>query len=143
MEQEGEGILIIRTFKNVDGFPNRMGTTTVYLTHNDFPRSLSSMSKGELEVLSKLSPYGKDNSYLGWKVPLELHNGNVYALVFWKGALLKLEDVPQRLNKKYYDKYRGKYRQEYEWTILKTVMLREIEYLDEEFRKEIRKKAKQ
>lgn len=98
------------------------------------------MSKEELEILSKLSPYGKDNSSLGWTVPFELHNGNVYILVFWKGAIMKLEDAPKRLNRKYYDKYKGKTRPEYEWTILKKFMLREIEYLDKNFKKELRKK---
>ncbi len=100
------------------------------------------MSKEELEVFSKLSPYGKDNSYLGWTVPFELHNGNVYVLIFWKGNIMKLEDAPQRLNKKYYDRYKGKQRQEYEWTILKKYLLREIEYLDTKFKKELRKKKK-
>ena len=101
------------------------------------------MKKEDLEKLGKLSPWKEDDYYYGWKAALELHNGNVNFLVWWKGKLMKLEDAPKSLNKKYYDKYRGKTRREYEWTILKTVMLREIEYLDEEFRKEIRKKAKQ
>jgi len=85
-----------------------MGTTTFYLRNNDYGRSLSKMTKKELEKLSKLSPYSKEPFFLGWKTPLELHNGNVYVLVFWKGKLMKLEEAPNFLNKKYYDKYTGK-----------------------------------
>ena len=68
-----------------------MGTTTFYLRHNDFGRPLNRMTKKELEKLDKMSPYSKDNSCLGWRVPLELHNGNVDVLVWWKGKLMKLQ----------------------------------------------------
>ena len=51
-------------------------------------------------------------------MPFELHKGNVYPLVFWKGNLMKLEDAPKVLNKKYYSKYRGKEVNEYEWIVL-------------------------
>lgn len=75
----------------------------------------------------------------GWLVPLELHNGNVNALVFWKGRLMKIKNAPKVLNKKYYDTRRGKKLNEYEWTILKRHLLAEIEYLDKEFKKAQRK----
>ena len=117
-----------------------MGTTTFYLKHNDFGMSLNRMTKQELDKLNKITPYDKEPYYLGWSVPLELHNGNVYVLVFWKGKLMKLEEAPKILNKKYYDKYGGKTLREYEWTLLKNLMLREVNYLDKEFKKKLRKK---
>jgi len=117
-----------------------MGTTTFYLRHNDFGRALNRMNKKELERLNKISPYCKEHSYLGWRVPLELHNGNVYILVFWKGKLMRLEDAPNCLNKKYWDKYSGKTLNLYEWTILKKVILKDVEYLDKKFKKELKKK---
>ena len=70
-----------------------MGTTTFYLRYNDFGARLRNLKKRELEKLDKLSPYSDDNHFLSWRVPLELHNGNVYALVFWKGKLMRLEDA--------------------------------------------------
>ena len=119
-----------------------MGTTTLYLKRNDFARSFKAMTKEELEKLSSLSPYSKNQSYLGWDVPLELHNGNVYILVFWKGKLMKLGDAPQQLNRKYYDKYKCKVCKEYEWTLLKGMMLKDIKYLDKNFKREIKKTLK-
>ncbi len=115
-----------------------MGTTTVYLKNNDFSKPLNRITKKELEKLGKLSPYDKNPYYLGWQAPFELHNGNVYILVFWKGRLMKLEEAPLLLNKKYYDKYRMKTLQQYEWTLLKNMILREVTYLDKKFRKEKR-----
>lgn len=93
-----------------------------------------------METLDELSPYGENHNAFGWRVPLELHNGNVYVLVFWKGRLMRLDDAPRQLNKKYWDKYRGKTHDIYEWTLLKKVMLKDIEYLDKQFKKEVRKK---
>ena len=90
-----------------------MGTTTFYLRHNDFGSKLRKMKKKELEILDNLSPYKEDHYAFGWRAPLELHNGNVYVLVFWKGKLMKLEDAPKILRNKYYDKYRGKTLKEY------------------------------
>ena len=116
-----------------------MGTTTFYLKHNDLGKPLNAMSKKEIGNLNKISPYSKENYYPGWDVPFELHNGNVYFLVFWKGQLIKLEDAPKKLNKKYRDKYRGKTLNLYEWTILKKTLLEEIKYLDKEFKKNLRK----
>lgn len=55
---------------------------------------------------------------------------------------MKLEDAPKELKNKYYDRYRGKTRKEYEWTLLKKMIQWEIEYLDESFKKEIRKNVK-
>jgi len=52
---------------------------------------------------------------------------------------MKLEEASKILNKKYYNKYTGKTIKEYEWTILKNLILKEVEYLDKEFKKEIRK----
>ncbi len=117
-----------------------MGTTTFYLKHNDFGKPLNRMTKKEIERLSKVSPYDKEPYYLGWKVPFELHNGNVYVLIFWQGKLMKMEDAPKTLNKKYYDRHRGKTLKEYEWTLLKKIIQRKIEYLDKNFKKEIRKR---
>ncbi|MFH1453934.1 MAG: hypothetical protein ABIH00_08175 [Armatimonadota bacterium] len=115
-----------------------MGTTTFYLRKNDFAGSLNKMTKKDLEELNNLSPYNKDPHYMGWTVPFELHNRNVYVLVFWKGKLMKLEDAPDQLNRKYYDTYKGKTMKEYEWTLLKNMMLNRIEYLDKKFKKDIR-----
>ena len=67
-----------------------MGTTTFYLRYNDFGARLKNLKKKELEEFDNLSPYKKENSAFGWRVPLELHNGNVYVLIFWKGKLMKL-----------------------------------------------------
>ena len=116
-----------------------MGTTTFFLRHNDLGKPLSKMDKKELEKLDRLSPYGETQHYAGWSVPLELHNGNVYGLVFWKGRLMKLEDAPKVLNKKYYDKRKGKNLNEFEWTVLRRYLLAEIEQLDKEFKKAQRK----
>jgi hypothetical protein len=116
-----------------------MGTTTFFLRHNDLGKPLSKMGKKELKKLDILSPYGERQYHSGWSVPLELHNGNVYALVFWKSRLMKIEDVPNVLNKKYYSKYYGKEVNEYGWTVLKKYIMAEVERLDEEFKKSLRK----
>jgi len=116
-----------------------MGTTTFFLRHNDLGKPLSKMDKKELGKLEGLSPYGETQHYAGWSVPFELHNGNIYALVFWKGRLMKLEDAPKVLNNKYYDKRKGKKLNEYEWTVLKRYLLAEIAQLDKEFKKAQRK----
>ncbi|TSA52920.1 MAG: hypothetical protein D4R45_06390 [Planctomycetaceae bacterium] len=116
-----------------------MGTTTFFLRLNDLGKPLNEMGKKELEKLDNLSPYDETPYFNGWSVPLELHNGNVYALVFWKGRLMKIEEAPKVLNKKYYDRYRGKELKKYEWTILKKYLLAQIEHLDKEFKKVQRK----
>ena len=116
-----------------------MGTTTFFLRHNDLGKPLSKMDKKELEKLDSLSPYGEAQHHTGWNVPFELHNGNVYVLVFWKGRLIKIENAPKILNKKYYSKHRGKEVNEYEWTVLKKYMLAEIQRIDKEFKKSLRK----
>ena len=116
-----------------------MGTTTFFLRFNDLKKPLDKMTKKELAELDGLSPYGDKKQFAGWHVPFELHNGNVCPLVFWKGALMKLEDAPKLLNKKYYNKYRGKEVNEYEWTVLKRSLLAEIEELDKEFKRSVRK----
>jgi len=120
-----------------------MGTTTFFLRFNDLKKPLDKMTKKELAELDSLSPYGDKNGCAGWHVPFELHNGNVYPLVFWKGRLMKLEEAPKILNKKYYNKYRGKEVNEYEWTVLKKYMLAEIQRLDKESKKSLRKKKPQ
>ncbi len=116
-----------------------MGTTTFFLRHNDLGKPFTKMDKKELEKLDTLSPYGETQHHAGWSVPFELHNGNVYVLVFWKGRLIKIEDAPKTLNKKYYSKYSGKKVNEYEWTVLKKYMLAGIQRLDKEFKKSLRK----
>lgn len=118
-----------------------MGTTTFFLRHNDLSKPLDKMGKKDLARLNGLSPYGETKHFSGWHVPFELHNGNVYPLVFWKGNLMRLEDAPKVLNKKYYSKYRGKEVNEYEWTVLKRSLLAEIEELDKAFKKSVRHKA--
>ena len=115
-----------------------MGTTTFYLKHNDIGSSLNQMSKEDIEVLSKLHPFG-DNNHKGWRVPVELHNGNIYILVFWRGRLMRLDDAPAILNHKYYDKYSGKKINEYEWTLLRKLILNEVDNLDREFKKSVKK----
>ena len=116
-----------------------MGTTTFFLRHNDLGKPLNKMGKEELEKIDNLSPYAETPNYAGWRTPIELHNGNVYALVFWNGRLMKIEDAQKVLSKKYYSKYRGKEVNEYEWTVLKKYMLSEIQRLDKEFKKSLRK----
>ena len=120
-----------------------MGTTTFFLKNNDLGKPLNKMGKEELARISNLSPYAETPYHGGWRVPLELHNGNVYVLVFWKGRLMKIEDAPKALSKKYYSKHRGKEVNEYEWTVLKKYMLAEIQRLDEEFKKSLRKNKTQ
>ena len=112
-----------------------MGTTTFFLRINDCGKPLNKMGKEELEKLNNLSPYADETNFAGWHVPLELHNGNVYVLVFWKGRLMKIEEAPKVLGKKYYSKHLGKEVKEYEWTVLKKYMLTEIQRLDKEFKK--------
>ena len=116
-----------------------MGTTTFFLKHNDLAKPLNKMGKADLEKLSNLSPYTQTPNYAGWQVPFELHNGNVYVLVFWKGRLMRIEDAPKILNKKYYSKHHGKEVNEYEWTVLKRYILAEIQRFDKEFKKSLRK----
>jgi len=116
-----------------------MGTTTFFLRHNDLGKPLNKMGKEELENLNNISPYAETTHHAGWHVPLELHNGNVYVLVFWKGRLMKLEEAPKALRKKYYSKHLGKEVNEYEWTVLKKYMLAEMQRFDKEFKKSLRK----
>ena len=99
------------------------------------------MSEKELKELNNLSPYDDKPYKGGWMVPLELHNGNVNALVFWKGRLMKFEDAPKALRKKYYSKHLGKEVKEYEWTVFKKYILAEVERLDKEFKKSLRKNS--
>ena len=140
MSCEAEHKSIQRSRRSIKGLV--MGTTTFFLRFNDLKKPLDKMTKKELAELDSLSPYGDKNSCAGWHVPFELHNGNVYSLVFWKGRLMKLEDAPKILNKKYYNKYRGKEVNEYEWTVLKKYMLAEIQRLDKEFKKLLQKKKR-
>ena len=106
-----------------------MGTTTIYKRMNDFGIHFKNMTKRDLTEMEKLSPWNKDSYYMGWNAPLELHNGNVYVLVFWKGRLMELSEAPKFLNKKYYNKYIGKIVRKYEWTLLKNMILSETKYL--------------
>lgn len=116
-----------------------MGTTTIYKRMNDLGLRFKSMTKKDLKELDKLSPYKENSYYHGWNAPLELHNGNVYVLVFWKDRLMKLEEASKILDKKYYDKYSGKTLNIYEWTLLRKLILNETDRLDKEFKKNVRK----
>ncbi len=116
-----------------------MGTTTFFLRHNDLRRRLSDMTKEELQHMDELSPYKENNSVWEWRAAMELHNGNVHPLIFWKGSLMRLDEAPNRLNKKYYNKYTGKTLKEYEWTVLRRFLLSELHHLDKEFKKMVRK----
>jgi hypothetical protein len=120
-----------------------MGTSTIFRRWNDWRTDLSTLSKKELKQIDNLSPWGKDDkNFKSWEILMELHNGNIYPLIFWKGRLMKLEDAPKELSRKYWDKYTGKTRKEYEWTLLKRFLLNQIEYLDKEFKKQTRKSKK-
>lgn len=119
-----------------------MGTTTIFLRFNDLHTPLSSLKKNELKKIDELSPYRAENDCHGWRTPMELHNGNVHILVWWKGRLMRIEDAPKTLCNKYYDKYRGKTLPVYEWTLLRRLALGEIEELDKKFRKIARGKRK-
>ena len=110
---------------------------------NDLGLSFKNMNKKDLKELDKISPYNEDSYYHGWNAPFELHNGNIYLLVFWKGKLMRLEDAPKQLSKKYYNKYTGKTLKEYEWTLLKNKILSDLNSLDRVFKEEIRNKKKQ
>ena len=68
-----------------------MGTTTVFTRFNDLGLKFEHMAKKDLESLGKLSPYSQEEQfYRGLRASYELHNGNVYVLVFWKGKLIRL-----------------------------------------------------
>jgi|GEM_PF-564248 len=116
-----------------------MGMTTFFLRLNDCAKPLHRMGKKELKKLDSFSSCGEAQHHAGWHVPFELHNGNVYALVLWKGRLMKIEDAPKVLNRKYYDKYRGKEINEYEWTVLRKYIFAELQRLDKEFKKSLQK----
>ena len=125
-------IRLINHFKNKE---SKMGTTTIYKKMNDLCLPFRSMTKKDLKELDKLSPCKENSYYRGWSAPFELHNGNIYILIFWKGRLMKLEEAPKILNKKYYDKYSGKTIRVYEWTLFKRLILNEINRLDKWFKK--------
>ena len=118
-----------------------MGTTTIYLRHNDIGRKLSGLTKEELNFIDELSPY-KEDSASGWYAPLELHNGNIYPLIFWKGRLMRLEKAPSNLKRKCYNRFTGKYINKYEWTALKDFLIAEINSLDKDFKKSLRNRNK-
>ena len=107
---------------------------------NDLGPPFRSMTKKDLKELDKLTPYKENSYYLGWSAPFELHNGNVYVLVFWKDRLMKLKETPKILDKKYYNKYSGKTLNVYEWTLLKRLILNEVDRLNKEFKKPVKNK---
>jgi len=120
-----------------------MGTSTIYVRHNDLKWPFENMSKKELKKFDELSPYSNPLQQInGFRAVLELHNGNVYPLIFWKGRLMILDKAPFELSSKYYDKYSGKTINIYEWTLLKRLILRDIDHLDKEFKKYIKQKSK-
>lgn len=119
-----------------------MGTTTIFKRWNDLARrELSKMSKKELKDIDKLSPWSREKEMAhGWSCPMELHNGNINVLIWWHGRLMKLEDAPSELTDKYYNRFRGKRMKEYEWTLLSKYIRNQLDYLDNLFKKIIRKK---
>ena len=117
-----------------------MGTTTIFLRHNDFGSRLNSMTKKDLQKMDDLSSYREDKNYRGWSTPMELHNGNIYVLIFWKGRLMRMEEAPETLSRKYYHRYSGKTLNIYEWTLLKRMILKDVEELDKKFKRLTRKK---
>ena len=52
---------------------------------------------------------------------------------------MKLEEAPNILKNKFYNKYTGKTLDQYEWTRLKNLILNLVAYLDKNFKNEIRK----
>jgi len=118
-----------------------MGTTTFFLRLNDLGPKFEYMTKKDLKAMAKLSPWGGEERryYRGWSAPLELHNGNAHILVWWYGRLMRLEDAPGNLARKYYSRFRGKTINEYEWTVFKKFAEAELERLDREFKRRIRR----
>lgn len=111
-----------------------MGTSTLFRRYNDFGARLSNLSKKELKEIDALSPWKEEKGVVGgWSAVMELHNGNFYPLIWWYGRLFHLRDAPKILAKKHYNKYTGKMTREYEWTMLKTIIERELKDLDKEF----------
>jgi hypothetical protein len=120
-----------------------MGTSTIFIRFNDLKRDFASMTKKELKELDKLSPHGEKKESFGISAQMELHNGNIHSLVWWKGRLFRLEDAPTQLTRKYYSKWKGKEMREYEWTLFKKYLENEIECLDKKFKKIIRRKRRE
>jgi len=117
-----------------------MGTTTFFLRHNDMAGEFSKMSKGDLKKLDELKSWGDKNRYYGaWTVPLELHNGNAHILLWWYGRLMRLEEAPKLLTGKYFSRFKGKRINAYEWTVFKQYAIRELNELDKEFKRRIRR----
>ena len=105
-----------------------MGTSTIFKRSNDFGGRLADMSKEELEMLDKLSPWKEDKDFVrGWSAIMELHNGNFNPLIWRYGRLFSLDDAPKILTKKYYSRYRGKTMREYEWTLLRRYLDAKLE----------------
>lgn len=114
-----------------------MGTSTLFRRYNDLHPHLASLSKNELKEIDALSPWKEEKDVVrGFSAIMELHNGNFHPLIWWYGRLLHLRDAPKILAKKYYNKYTGKMTREYEWTMVKTIIERELKFLDKEFRHE-------
>jgi len=119
-----------------------MGTSTIFRRLNDLGGRLASMSKEELEKIDSLSPWKQEiESVRGWNAPLELHNGNAHILVWWYGRLMRIEDAPKQLSRKYYHKYSGKTLNVYEWTVLRKYCQNLLKQLDKEF-KRLKRKSK-
>lgn len=120
-----------------------MGTSMIFRWYNDLHQNLAGMSKEDLEKIDKLSPWSKEKeSVQGWSILMELHNGNIEPLIWWKGRLLRLRDAPSVLTKKYYSKYDGKYLRSSEWTIFKKYLEGQLMQLDKEFKRLKRKEAR-
>jgi hypothetical protein len=114
-----------------------MGTSTIFKRFNDLHLDLARMSKKDLKKIDRLSPWAEEKEYVhGWSAEMELHNGNFYPLIWWYGRLMHLKDAPKLLNKKYYNKYTGKYSRYSEWSLLKSYLEHELEWLDKEYKRE-------
>jgi len=113
-----------------------MGTSTLFRRYNDLRGRLSNMPKEELRKIDGLSPWKDEKEVVGgWSVIMELHNGDVIPLVWWRGRLFRLRDAPSILTERHYNRYTGKFTPAAEWTLLKRYLEAELERLDKEYKR--------
>lgn len=113
-----------------------MGTSTLFRRFNDLGGKLSQMSKGDLQKIDGMSPWGKKQEGAGgWSILMELHNGDVHPLVWWYGRLFHLRDAPSLLSGKHYNKHTGRYSSISEWTLLRKSIEMQLKTLDRQYRR--------